>query len=104
MIILFFGVWWITKISESQMKKIELSWNKLLRVALHRKCPDWIPSERVQEERRAVREHARAPPTVALRGLRPPVRKSNVRVSKPKTPRARTPSTLALRRGGQNSK
>ena len=33
-----------------------------------------------------------------------PVRKSNVRVSKPKTPRARTPSTLALRRGGQNSK
>ena len=32
-----------------------------------------------------------------------PVRKSNVRVSKPKTPRARTPSTLALRRGGQNS-
>ena len=33
--------------------------------------PDWIPSERVQEERRAVREHARAPPTVALRGLRP---------------------------------
>ena len=33
-----------------------------------------------------------------------PVRKSNVRVSKPKTPRAKTPSTLALRRGGQNSK
>ena len=32
------------------------------------------------------------------------VRKSNVRVSKPETPRARTPSTLALRRGGQNSK
>ena len=32
-----------------------------------------------------------------------PVRKSNVRVSKPKTPRARTPSTLALRRGGQNN-
>ena len=33
-----------------------------------------------------------------------PVRKSNVRVIKPKTPRLRTPSTLALRRGGQNSK
>ena len=32
------------------------------------------------------------------------VRKSNARVSKPETPRARTPSTLALRRGGQNSK
>ena len=37
-------------------------------------------------------------------GLFEPVWKSNVRVSKPKTPRARTPSTLALRRGGQNSK
>ena len=33
-----------------------------------------------------------------------PVQKSNVWVIKPKTPRARTPSTLALRRGGQNSK
>mmetsp|Transcript_2007 Transcript_2007/g.5591 ORF Transcript_2007/g.5591 Transcript_2007/m.5591 type:complete len:142 (-) Transcript_2007:459-884(-) len=32
------------------------------------------------------------------------VRKSNVRASKPKTPRARTPSTLALRRGRQNSR
>ena len=33
-----------------------------------------------------------------------PVQKSNVWVIEPKTPRARTPSTLALRRGGQNSK
>jgi hypothetical protein len=33
-----------------------------------------------------------------------PVRKSNVRVNKPKTPRARTPSTLVLHRGCQNNK
>ena len=39
-----------------------------------------------------------------VQDVQPPVRKSNVRVSKPKTPRARTPSTLALRRGAQNSK
>ena len=32
------------------------------------------------------------------------VRKSNVRVNKPKTPRARTPSTLVLHRGCQNNK
>ena len=37
-------------------------------------------------------------------GAAQPVRKSNVRVNKPKTPRARTPSTLVLRRGCQNNK
>ena len=51
---------------------------------------------------RGARNSAEVQPVLGQVHARP-VRKSNVRVSKPKTPRARTPSTLALRRGGQNS-
>lgn len=41
--VLFFGLWWQTKISENNWQKIERSWNNMVRTALHESCPKCLP-------------------------------------------------------------
>jgi len=47
--ILNFGLWWICKISAHGLQKMERVWNKLLRTALHEKCPNRLPLSELRE-------------------------------------------------------